>query len=324
LILILPVVVAWYVLGAATAARLVVAGARRVATRWTLPAARVLMAGAVVLPLFALEEQFPRDYLFAHGQSSSSPQNSPYMNLLRALGRPSDAVEAPYRFTPALYSGHRTATTAFAVPCDPVAVLDAIHQDQAGFLLSAALNKPDIVGSDCVLGYASSQPWAVRLYRTQRDLASVFEIVGPGTPHPQLTDLGATATVASAPSPVVWIPEAPQSPSDQPGQYLSVTSDGTSASVTWSWTAPVAVAQVSLGGARPSSGERGAVTIDLQDPGGQWRPVASSPTPVGEGAATPWLLASLASPVAARAVRLQVTGVGRVEVHDMRVLGRSL
>jgi hypothetical protein len=324
LILVLPIIVAWYVLGAKTVAQLVVAAARRAGTRWTLSAARVLMAGAVLLPLFTLEEQFPRDYLFAHGQSSSSPKGSPYMNLLRALGRPSDVVETPYRFTTALYSGHRTASTAFVVPCDPAAVANAVRQDRAGFLLSAALNKPDIVASDCVLGYASSQPWAVRLYRTQRDLASVFDVIGPGTAHPQLTDLGATATVVSTTSPVVWTPEAPQSPSDQPGQYLSVTSDGTSAVLTWSWAAPVAVAQVSLGAARASSGERGGVAIELQDPGGQWRPIASSPTAVGDGDPTPWLLASLASPVAARAIRVQVNGVGRVEVHDMHVLGSSL
>jgi hypothetical protein len=66
------------------------------------------------------------------------------------------------------------------------------------------------------------------------------------------------------------------------------------------------------------------VAIQLQDPGGQWRPIASSPTAVGDGDPTPWLLASLASPVAARAIRVQVNGVGRVEVHDMHVLGSSL
>jgi hypothetical protein len=313
-ILVLPPIVAWYVLGALTAGRLIGALTQRTAGH----AMRVVMAAVVIVPVYALIEQFPRDYLFGRGQTSSDPKGSPYMGLLSALGQPRNVVETSYRFTTALYSGHRTANNAFVVPCDPVAVADAVGQDKASLLLSAALNKPGLVDSDCVLGYASSQPWAVRLYRTGRDMASVFA-VGPG-----VTDLATGTTVTSAGAPVLWTPEAGQSPSDQPGQYPSVLSDGTGADLTWSLAAPEAVGLVTLGAAAAEGGTRGGVTVDLLGLDGQWRPIASSATAVGDGTPTPWLLGRFNEPVPARAIRVRVAGLGRIDVHDLHILGASL
>jgi hypothetical protein len=323
-ILVLPIVVAWYVVGATTAARLIAAAVRRVAGARAFHRARIALAAVVALPAYALIAQFPRDYLFANGQTSSAPKGSPYMSFLAALRPPSDVVETSYRFTTALYSRHRTASNAFLLPCDPVKVPDAVRGDGASFLLSAALNKPGIVDSDCVLSVASSQPWAVRLYRTGRDLASVFEIVGPGTAHPDLTDLAAKAAITSPAAPVTLSPEAAQSAGDQAGQFPSVASSGPSAVLTWDWGAPAAVHLVTLGGARSESGQRGGVAVDLQGPDGQWRPVASSTTAVGDGTPTPWLLRQLDQPVMARAARVRVEGQGRIEVHDLHVVGASL
>jgi hypothetical protein len=203
-------------------------------------------------------------------------------------------------------------------------VLNAVRQDKASLLLSAALNKPGIVDSDCILGFASSQPWAIRLYRTARDLASVFEVVGPGSPHPDVTDVAAGATIASSTSPVTLSPEPSQSPSDQAGQYPSAVSDGAAGAMTWSWGAPAAVQLVTLGGARAASGQRGGVAIDLQGLDGQWRPIASAATAIGDGAPQPWLLRRFDRPVVARAVRVTVAGQGRIEVHDLHVLAASL
>jgi hypothetical protein len=191
-------------------------------------------------------------------------------------------------------------------------------------LLSAALNKPGTVDSDCVLGVASSQVWAVRLYRTGRDLASVFEIVGPGTPHPDLTDLAGKAAITSPTGPVTWAPELAQSPGDQAGQFPSVASSGPAGVLTWDWDAPAVVHLVTLGSARSDSGERGGVVVELQGPDGQWRPVASSPTAVGDGTPTPWLLGQFDPPITARAVRVRVEGQGRIQVHDLHVVGASL
>ncbi len=112
-ILVLPVILALYVLGGWTIARFILDWARR--RQWQRPRLApiglcVLAALLIVAPLGA---QFGRDYLFADGQSSSKPDGSRYMALLAALGRPGDVVETDYRSTVALFTGHRTANTAF-------------------------------------------------------------------------------------------------------------------------------------------------------------------------------------------------------------------
>jgi hypothetical protein len=66
------------------------------------------------------------------------------------------------------------------------------------------------------------------------------------------------------------------------------------------------------------------VAVELQGPDGQWRPVASSPTAVGDGTPTPWLLGQFDPPITARAVRVRVEGQGRIQVHDLHVVGASL
>lgn len=316
-ILVLPVIVAWYVLGAGALLRaLASSGAVR---------ARARVAGPVVaaaLVLVAVVPQFPRDYLLSVGQDTSKPAGSPYMAILRQLGQPSDVVETDYLWTTGLFSGHTTANGAFQAACDAGAINDAIRRDHAGFLLSAALNRPDRIPSPCLLPVLAAQPSAILLYRSAPGYASVFELVGPGTGHPSFRNLiGATEPTSA--TPVTLSSEPPQVDGDAAGSsFAAPTVDG-AAAFTWSLgPAPgdgVPVNQVSLSAAA-TTGTTASVAVELQDPTGQWRPVLAAPGPVGAEETTRYLLAPFSNPVMATAVRVTIHGQGRAEVHDLRVL----
>jgi hypothetical protein len=319
-ILILPLILVWMVLGGRAAIRglgVAMRLASRPFTRMALPALAGVLAAVTAL---ALVVQFPRDYLYALGESSSAPEGSAYMGFLRSLGTSGDIVESNYMWSTALFTNHRTARGAFNVPCYYDTVAAAVHQDGAGYLLSAALNKPDELDNPCLLELLSAEPWAVRLYRTMGDDASVFELIGPGTAHPQLADLTSRARLAAS-APVTQQPEAPQSENDRAGTYPSVPTAGGTATLTWSWDGPAAVQQVSVGGADASLGPTSSVTVQLGSPEGTWQTVASTGSAVGEGRATPWLLVAFPHPVPATAVRVTVRGQGDVAVHDLHVLG---
>ncbi len=111
-ILVLPIVAAWYVVGGAAVWRAVRDGlARRRELRgarpWTVRGVgAALAAAAVVVPLAA---QTPRDYLFAVHQDSSQFGGSRYAAILAHLGTPADVVETDYLSSTALFTGHRTA-----------------------------------------------------------------------------------------------------------------------------------------------------------------------------------------------------------------------
>src|SRR6201999_80512 len=107
--------------------------------------------------------------------------------------------------------------------------------------------KPDLVDSDCLLVMAATEPWAVRLLTTAVDGASVFELIGPGTAHPDLVDLTALATL-SAPG-LGKTPLGPQGPLDEPGDVLTAPTVRGQAVLTWTWSSPVSITQVSVGGA---------------------------------------------------------------------------
>ncbi len=130
--------------------------------------------------------------------------------MLSALGRPDDVVETDYRSTIALFTGHRTANTAFVntlISCTDAVTDVSVSQDNAGYLLIGAVNKPDLIDSPCLFEQATSEPWAVRLLRTDRDQASVFELIGPGTAHPNLVDVTADATgIGIRPAPLLSDP----------------------------------------------------------------------------------------------------------------------
>jgi hypothetical protein len=318
-VLVLPVILAWYVLGAGAVFQGLGGLARRA---WATDATRFaasMAAGALVL--VALLPHFPGDYLLPAGQDTSKPAGSPYMEILRQLGRPADVVETDYLWTTGLFSGHATANGAFVAPCEAGAVADAIGHDQAGFLLSAALNRPDAVPNPCLVPVLASQPSAVLLYRSAPGFASVFELIGAGTGHPALRDqLGASAPRSAMP--VTLSAEPPLVDGDATGSSFATATVGGGATFTWPLGpagrgAPVTQISVS---AAATSGATASVDLEVQDPTGDWRRVLAAPGPVGAGRQTRYLLAPFPHPIMAMAVRVTVRGQGRAEVHDVRVL----
>lgn len=318
-ILVLPVVVAWYAVGAATVAHQLrnwTGADGRTALRNAEAALAVIAASTALVAIVA---QFPRDYLYSVGQDSSSPDGSAYLAFLRRAGAETDVVETGYLWTTALFSGHRTANAAYLSPCQADAIDRAIRRDRAGYLLTAALNRPDQVDSPCVLGIAAARPGTVRLYRTGRDRASVFELVGPGTAHPDLRDLTPDAALTAG-APVTELDEAPQTPGDPAGRYLSLPATGGAATLTWSWPRPARVAQVSLGAAAAAA-TTGSVTVGLRAADGSWHTAASAPGAVGEHAATHFLIVAVADPEPVTALRITVAGAGTVTAHDIHAIG---
>jgi hypothetical protein len=299
-LLVLPVLAAWYVLGLAAIGTALAhwlharrgVDPRRVLAGWLV--FTVVVAGTLVA------SQFSRDYLFGDGQDSSRPQGSRYMQLLAATPDRHTIVESDYLSTTALFSGHPTAATAFVdnvTVCLPVGVTTAdLARDRSGYLLLGAVNKPDLIDNPCLLTQSTGAPWAVRLLQSERDQASVFELIGPGTAHPDLTDVVAGLEPAQA---------------TMPG-------GGT---LTWTLPAPRPISQVAVGEAGASRGASG-VEVDLLTPAGTWYRVASSGRGVGDGAVnTPFLLAPLRQPVMATALRITVHGQGQIAALDVSALG---
>ncbi|HEY3810123.1 MAG TPA: hypothetical protein VGL49_01720 [Acidimicrobiales bacterium] len=310
-ILVLPLLAAWYVLGAKTvwdtvrARRGRTRAAPRLAGGW--PAlARPATAGAlaVLIVVAPLAAQLPRDYLLNAGQSTSHFEGSPYAGILAQLGSPTDVVETDYLYSTALFTGHLTAGTAFTETlssCYVPGALAAIASDNAGYLLVGDLNKPGNLDSPCLYGAAASGSWAVELLHTNRDDASVFELVGPGTGHPDRRDLTAAAAVTETAGPAA----AP-----------SVT-------LTWQWSHLQPVTQVSVGAAGATGTT--SVTVQLRVADGAWQTVAAARSSVGDGpGAVPYLLATLPAGVDASALRVIVHGVTTATVSDVHALGPTV
>jgi hypothetical protein len=323
-ILALPVVLAWYAAGVAAAARWVLDQARR--HQWSPgpPGATMATLGVIVV-VVPLAAAFPRDYLFGVGQDTSRPQGSRYMAGLRLLGQPAQVVETDYKYTTALFSGHRSADLAFineidAGRCSLPVARAALAADKAGFLLIGALNKFQLIDNTCLYSLATSQPWAVRILRTWRDRASVFELIGPGTAHPDLVDQLVGATVSGSDG-LRTVPLPVVGRGDHPGVADSTpTRDGT-ATLTWSFPRPRALSQVSVGEAGAGGTPQG-VELQVEAPDGRWASVASSPTAVGDQrGAAPVLVATLVSGTRARAVRVVVHGSGTATALDVSALG---
>lgn len=320
LILVLPVILAWYALGAWVCLALVVRAARAGRRRWLAGAGMAVPVASAALALCALLPQIPRDYLFNYGEYSSAPAGSPYMHFLAALGRPREVVESSYLWTTTLLTGHPTANTAFASACDPPAAQLALRRDNAAFVLSAALSQPGFPDGACLVPSVAANPDVVRLYRTAQDQASVFEMIGPGTAHPDLVDLVGSSRL-SATGGVAEAPEAPQMDGDPAGTYPTVASVDGHAALTWSWPSPHTVRQVSLGAAGGRKGTATSVVVELLEADGAWHTVLTAPGAVGPNEATKFLLASLSDPVTASAVRVTIAAQGTAAVHDLHVLG---
>jgi len=319
LVLILPFVLAWYVLGWVA----VIGWIGRHA-----PALRPVVWVAPLVALVILIPQFGRDYLYLLGHGSSQPRGAPYNQFLSQAGAPRDVVETDYVWATSLFSGHRTAPSAFALSttdlqkrCSPDVIAKGLGQDQPAFMLSAALANVPGPGSPCLLAYVARDPSAVRIFRTAFDDASVFEFVGPGTPHPGLADL--TGPVTPTGLEVGMFQALPQGHGDPGGPYPIVTPVNGQAIVTWTWGHPVPVSQVSLGLATVRTGHLQQVALQLLDADGTWQTVASAPGAVGDGGVVPFLLAHLATPSTATAMRVVAQADADVPVFllDAHALG---
>jgi len=306
-ILILPFLVGWYALGLVSTWRWLAPRVRSLPGRVSLRAAgATLAAGVVVVPLVL---QMPRDYLFGWKQSSSRIGGSDYARLLSQLGNPSEVVETDYRSAVALYSGHRTNWSAFLASQPPICYLPGVQAklaaDDASYLLLGNLNKPGVMDNRCLLSLALTEPWADELLHSDRDNAYVFELVGPGTGHPDLVDLtqGLSPTVAY---------------------------DKSSVALSWDWGTSTPVHQVSISGAVLQGQRVAHVSLELETSPGQWRSVASAQEGVGQSPGqVPYLLARLPGGTSARAIRLVLTpqgpldglGAGQPVYADLAVLG---
>ncbi len=324
IILILPLVVAWYVVGAQVVWRWLRSRLRSPMIRSSVaPAGAALLATAVLAVPLAF--QFPRDYLFDLHQSSSHPQNSRYMELLAHVGQPSDVVETDYESTVALFSGHRTANTAFladpGTTCNHPATTEALLADHARYLVLGELNKPGLIDNLCILSQAATEPWAVRLLHTAQDQAYIFELIGPGTAQPDLQDVSLSARVSGS-NPLVSIPGLANGPNDltSGGAAATTAQDGVGW-LEWDWSAPRPVTQVSLNAASGANATTG-VSLQLDEPGRGWVTVTSSPTAVGDGPGdAPYLLASLPATTQASALRVAINGAGVVRADGVHALG---
>ena len=164
------------------------------------------MAGVVLFAGVPTAAGFTKNYQWPVGQKSSEFARSPAISLLKALGSPQAVVETDYRGTVAYFTGHRTAWTAFTATtpygpfksglngdCRLELAATALRADGAKFLIVGDLNAPHLMDNPCLLGLASSPPTAkilgaVRLLSTSHDQTSVFELLGPGSSQPELTD----------------------------------------------------------------------------------------------------------------------------------------
>ncbi|HEY2429855.1 MAG TPA: glycosyltransferase 87 family protein, partial [Acidimicrobiales bacterium] len=136
LIIVLPVIVAWYVLGAGAVIKAVTAAGRWFGREM---AGRLVAWAPALVVIAVLVPQFGRDYLYALGQDSSRPQGSPYMAMLHDLGPPSEVVESDFLWSTNLFSGHPTAESAYLVAVDNCYAPElnkAIEQDGAGLVLT--------------------------------------------------------------------------------------------------------------------------------------------------------------------------------------------
>ena len=353
-ILVLPVVVLWYVVGAcATGRALLALGGRSVGRAAVGLSVVVAVLAAGVPTAFG----FTQDYLYGEGQQSSEFAHSPAMALLKALGTPTSVVETDYRGSVAYFTGHRTAWTAFTAttPFGPFAsnsrcslpvVKSALAGDKAKFLTIGEFNLPWEVDSPCLLHLATDRATApsigaVRLLSIPLDQTSVFEFVGAGTAQPDLADH--TAAAPTTPSQTVVL--APDGQGDSGAVAYRAPAQAGRADFQWTWPAPVSVAQVSVGMVS-STAPLKAVTVAIELPGGSWETIASTARSasgggasgggaggggasgggasgggVGAGARAPYLLSFVPAGRQAVAVRVSAQTSGTAEVSEVAVIG---
>jgi hypothetical protein len=339
-ILVLPLVTFWCVVGACAAGRWALALRGRDLSR----AAVSLGLGAVVL--FAgvpTAAGFTRNYQWPVGEKSAEFARSPAIALLKELGPPQAVVETDYRGTVAYFTGHRTAWTAFTTTtlygpfgrrnsgnCRLSVVKAALRADDARLLMVGDVNVPHLMDSPCLLSLASSPATlgAVRLLSTSHDQTSVFELLGPGSSQPGLTDWTAgVAPVASQADGAATRARAvrlmPNGQGDKGGTGLVATAIGGHAELTWYWPAQVPITQITVGSVT-GTGSVSYTTVSIETPAHTWHVVAASPGAVGDTGARPYFLARLAPGTRALALRVSAETSKTVEVAYVNAIGPAM
>ena len=303
-VLVLPVVLAWLVVGGDAAAR---ATARL--PRVPRTAARPLAAGALALALLGLAVQPARNYLYRPELRPPQPSRSAPLALLaelvaadRAAGR-EPLVQTSYRWTTALYTGADTDAGLFVrdapiglqpvdAPC-PAPLLDEIADTAGtGYVLSAAWNRPGQVDDPCVRERLDrGAAGAVRLVARGRDLAALYQLLGPGSPWPDDVDhVGPGGDVRTGPAGVVPV---------------GLRADGGAAPVR----------QVSAGTVLRADGSGVPASLQVRRPGSRaWRTVDTGTYP-------DVLLHRFDEPVPLAAVRVVAGDASPVVVRDLRATG---
>jgi hypothetical protein len=334
--LVLPVVTIWYVVGAFAAGRWVATLRGRQVTRL---AVTIGVGAGVVLAVAPTAVEFTRNYLWATGQRSSEFAGSPAVTLLKSLDDPDDVVETDYRGTIAYFTGHRTAWTAFTATtpygpfgdqnvgkCTVPIVKHALQTDGARFLVVGDFNGPGFMDSPCLLHLATSSSTAkaldaMRLLSTDHDQTSVFELLGPGSTQPRLTDWSNGLTPLNARGERAGTHTlAINGQGDAGGTgYLSAALRG-QAALTWYWRAPVPMIQLSVGSVT-STTTISHVSVSIETPAHTWSVVASAPGCVGDTGVVPYLWARFRSATTVLAVRVSATVRGRISVTYLNVIG---
>ena len=161
----------------------------------------------------------------------------------------------------------------------------------------------------------------MRLLRTSRDQASVFELIGPGTAHPDLVNLLARATVSGSDG-LRQVPVASAGRGDHPGSAAATAIRHGSGALTWSFAGVRSISQVSVGEAGLTAGDARGVELQIERPDGRWATVAAADEGVGDGSRhVPFLLATLPTGTRALAVRVVVLGSGQATALDVSALG---
>ena len=332
-ILVLPVVTIWYVVGAVAVGRYVLALGGHTLSRVT---ASVAVLVAVLFAGVPTAAGFTRDYLFNVGQKSYQFARSPAMSLLKAIGPPSAVVETDYRGSVAFFSDHRTAWTAFTVttPYGPLAIKDpsaacsvavvknALLADAAEFLMVGDVNYPGHMDSPCLLRMASYPPTAktigaVRLISTNHDQTSIFELLGRGSARPGLADW----TTSTMPRPAAGrMTQVPNGEGDAGGTAFRAPSADGHATFDWSWRQPEPVTQLSIGSITSTAPVRAAtVSIELADH--TWHIISRVEGTVGDYGVTPYVLAQLAGGTRALSLQVRVDTSGTAEVAYVNAIG---
>jgi hypothetical protein len=334
-ILVLPVVTVWYVVGAAAVGHYVLSLGGRTLSR---VAASVVVLVAVLFAGVPTAAGFTRDYLYNVGQKSYEFARSPAMSLLKAIGPSSAVVETDYRGSVAFFSDHRTAWTAFTVTtpygpfatkdpsaaCSVAVVKSALVADDADFLMVGDVNYPGALDSPCLLHMASDPRTAgtigaVRLLSTTYDETSIFELLGQGSARPGLADW----TAGAKPHPEAGATSlAPNGKGDAGGTGYRVRATDDDASFDWSWRRPVMLTQLSIGSVTSTAPVR-AATISIELPDRTWQTISQVPGAIGDGGATPYVLQELPAGTMALGVQVLVQTSGTAQVAYVNAIGPS-